>query len=181
MNDKFYILSEGKAQGPFSERGLEMLCSQKRITGASLICQEGDQNWITYSEFLKNRPVMIEETSVPVSLEPQRDNHLISQEQSQQTTDIKEVKIPFTSLVVEAFSIFGRLIIILSIVLAAAFFLFGIMSKNAVTFPIAILGAIGIFFGSLIYGGAFIAIANVVQCQLTSITLLKKIVEQTRK
>lgn len=48
---KFYIFSNGEAQGPFSERGLELLCAQKRITGETLICSEGNQNWMPYSDF----------------------------------------------------------------------------------------------------------------------------------
>lgn len=166
---KFYIFSNGEAQGPFSERGLELLCAQKRITGETLICFEGNQNWMPYSDFLKNRPVMINE-SIP--------EEAVSQTVSQ---GFQEVKIPFTSMTVQAFGVMGGIIIILSILAAVVVFIFGVMSKNAVALPIAILWAVGIFLGSLLYGGVFIAIANIVQCQLRSVDLLKKIVEQTKK
>ena len=100
---KFYIFSNGEAQGPFSERGLELLCAQKRITGETLICSEGNQNWMPYSDFLKNRPVMINE-SIP--------EEAVSQTVSQ---GFQEVKIPFTSMTVQAFGVMGGIIIILSI------------------------------------------------------------------
>ena len=166
---KFYIFSNGEAQGPFSERGLELLCAQKRITGETLICSEGNQYWMPYSDFLKNRPVMINE-SIP--------EEAVSQTVSQ---GFQEVKIPFTSMTVQAFGVMGGIIIILSILAAVVVFIFGVMSKNAVALPIAILWAVGIFLGSLLYGGVFIAIANIVQCQLRSVDLLKKLVEQMKK
>lgn len=182
---KFYIFFNDEAQGPFSERGLEMLFTQKRITSVTLVCSEDDQNWISYSDFLKNRPVVAEQSRSPVISEVHQNNPeqspVAAQRPSIKATDIKETKIPFTSLVVEAFSICGRLIIILAIVFAAIFFFAGIMSKDTFSFSMSLLGAIGIFLGSLIYGGIFIAIANIVQCQLVSVDLLKKLVEQTRK
>ena len=55
------------------------------------------------------------------------------------------------------------------------------LREDTFSFSMSLLGAIGIFLGSLIYGGIFIAIANIVQCQLVSVDLLKKLVEQTRK
>ena len=127
---KFYIFSNGEAQGPFSERGLELLCAQKRITGETLICSEGNQNWMPYSDFLKNRPVMINE-SIP--------EEAVSQTVSQ---GFQEVKIPFTSMTVQAFGVMGGIIIILSILAAVVVFIFGVMSKNAVALPIAILWAV---------------------------------------
>lgn len=174
---KFYIFSDGEAQGPFSERGLELLCAQKRITGETLICLEGEQNWAPYSDLLKNRPMAVNESSLAEN---------ISQEGSRKSSSsgsqsFQEVKIPFTSMTVQAFGIMGGIIIIISILAAVAVFIVGIMSKSAVALPIMILWAVGIFFGALLYGGVFIAIANIVQCQLRSVDLLKKIVEQTRK
>lgn len=84
-------------------------------------------------------------------------------------------------MTVQAFGIMGGIIIILSILAAVVVFIVGIMSKNAVALPMMMLWAVGIFFGALLYGGVFIAIANIVQCQLRSVDLLKKIVEQTKE
>ena len=110
-------------------------------------------------------------------------NESIPEEAVSQTVSqgFQEVKIPFTSMTVQAFGVMVGIIIILSILAAVVVFIFGVMSKNAVALPIAILWSVGIFLGSLLYGGVFIAIANIVQCQLRSVDLLKKLVEQMKK
>lgn len=110
-------------------------------------------------------------------------NESIPEEAVSQTVSqgFQEVKIPFTSMTVQAFRCNGRDYYHSFHPSRGGCFIFGVMSKNAVALPIAILWAVGIFLGSLLYGGVFIAIANIVQCQLRSVDLLKKLVEQMKK
>jgi len=178
---KFYIFSDGEAQGPFSERGLELLCAQKRITGETLVCLEGEQNWTPYSDFLKNRSATVNESFSSENIPQAISQNRRAKASFSDSQSFQEVKIPFTSMTVQAFGIMGGIIIILSILAAVVVFIVGIMSKNAVALPMMMLWAVGIFFGALLYGGVFIAIANIVQCQLRSVDLLKKIVEQTKE
>lgn len=51
--EQYYISSqEGETQGPFSLNALEILCNQKRITAKTLVCKEGSNHWMPYSELL---------------------------------------------------------------------------------------------------------------------------------
>ncbi len=178
---KFYIFFNGETQGPFSERGLEMLCSQKRITGVTLICSKDDAKWIPYSDFLKNRPVTVEEKSaaVPIVGTPKAIERRESKKSFKIGMGLDEEKVPFSSLTIAVFSIVGGVIIIFSMFGAALF----LLSTDSVPFALVtrLIITLGIFVSGVLSGGILIALASLMQCQLRSVDLLKKIVEQTKK
>lgn len=178
---KFYIFFNGEAQGPFSERGLEMLCSQKRITGVTLVCSDDDQNWIPYSEFLKNRPVKVEEKPVPIS--PTSTPKTVEKPEPKKffkiETGIDEGKIPFSSFTIAAFSVVGAIIVIFSILLSVGFLL--IANPLLLPLPERLIISLGIFVGGSMSGGVLIALASIMQCQLKSVDLLNKLLEQIKK
>lgn len=178
---KFYIFFNGEAQGPFSERGLEMLCSQKRITGVTLVCSDDDQNWIPYSEFLKNRPIKVEEKPVPIS--PTSTLKTVEKPEPKKffkiETGIDEGKIPFSSFTIAAFSVVGAIIVIFSILLSVGFLL--IANPLLLPLPERLIISLGIFVSGSMSGGVLIALASIMQCQLKSVDLLNKLLEQIKK
>jgi hypothetical protein len=51
--EQYYISSQdGETKGPYSLDALEILCNQKKITGETLVCKEGADQWAPYSELL---------------------------------------------------------------------------------------------------------------------------------
>ncbi len=51
--EQYYISSQdGETKGPYSLDALEILCNQKKITGETLVCKEGADQWTPYSELL---------------------------------------------------------------------------------------------------------------------------------
>lgn len=180
---KFYIFFNGEAQGPFSERGLEMLCSQKRITGVTLVCSDDDQNWIPYSEFLKNRPIKVEEKPVPIS--PTSTPKTVEKTEPKKFFKIEmgidEEKVPFSSFTIAAFSVIGAVIVTISICAAILFLLSDVATANGFGAVIGVIIALGIFVSGSVSGGVLIALASIMQCQLKSVDLLNKLLEQIKK
>lgn len=178
---KFYIFFNGETQGPFSERGLEMLCAQKRITGVTLICSEDNKKWIPYSDFLENRPVTAEEKPVPISMAstPKAIERTKSKKSFKIGMGSDEEKVPFSSLTISVFSTVGAVIIIFSMCGAALF----LLSTGSVPFALVtrLIITLGIFVSGVLSGGILIALASLMQCQLMSVELLNKLVEQAKK
>lgn len=52
MEQYYIVIQEGQTAGPYSLNALEILRNQKKITGETLVCKEGTEEWVPYSELL---------------------------------------------------------------------------------------------------------------------------------
>lgn len=67
---KYYIAtSEGKTEGPFYSETLEVMERRKSINFETLICQEGEHEWIKYGELISSKT---QEKTVQPSVEAEK-------------------------------------------------------------------------------------------------------------
>ena len=70
MAVKYYIATpEGKTEGPFYPDTLEVMERRKSITLETLICQEGEHDWIKYGELISSKT---QEKTVQPSVEAEK-------------------------------------------------------------------------------------------------------------
>lgn len=187
----YYVVMDGKAQGPYSLRALEMLARQKKIDGTTFVCPEGNTEWVAYSTICS--PVAQKKNILPERQEePPAKQKLPEYQDSKAATPIaagRRVIVPEGKgnheLVKECDGFLSGSILIswgnVTIICSLIVFIIGViigftfLGNGGILNFIVLVSAL---VASIMIGVSWAAFGYIVRCQATIVRLLAQIADK---